>query len=184
MNKRFWTNPKKAALAIILGILAWFLFGRTPEQDEPQREVHTGVFVNLAEPKSETTVEFIQQAYVAYNQAYFQDKLPKDTKISLDPQAIGMADTGCDNNLGDMGIDCTMRFDLKYVLAPRTAESTLLHEMCHIKTWAKTQADTRPEGVSREEWDHNKYWRGCMLSLDAAGAFREINIDYISKGSK
>jgi hypothetical protein len=170
-------------LAIILGILAFLLFGQKNEQEE-QPKVETSLYVELIQPDQDTTIELLLARYREFNDAYFQGKLPKDTQIIFSDDAHGMADTGCTDADGTMGIDCAIRFKQRYVLAPRHAESTLLHEMCHIKTWTKTQQDSRPAGVEQVRWDHNKFWRGCMLNLDSQGAFRSINIDYLSDGGK
>ncbi len=71
---------------------------------------------------------------------------------------------------------CILSFNPKYVLAPRVADSTMLHEMCHLKLWDK-EVDTKGTQVY-----HGKMWQNCMLQLDAQGIFREIIIDNYREG--
>ncbi len=101
----------------------------------------------------------------------FQNKLPKDSEINLFEET-DMASTMCQ----DDGTGCVVKFNLKYVLARRVAEFTMLHEQCHIKIWNK-ELDS-----SGQQVEHGKVWRTCMLQLDATGAFREILIDGYSEG--
>ena len=118
----------------------------------------------------DTSVSLLQRTYTAYNEQYFGDKLPKvdDVAISLDLHDDGFVATT------DKGLDgehFRIRFNMKYAAAEKFAQATLLHEMCHMKTWDK---DRDFMGAWEE---HGKLWRSCMLTLDSEGAFRDLEID-------
>jgi hypothetical protein len=165
---KFWTLPKKIAFTVALGVIAWMLFGcgsRDKFFPTPLPSTTGG----------DTDAMYLQHLYATYNEQYFQNRLTLTPVITVDLTGPNEADTGCD---GNDGTGCTIRFNLHYTAAPRTAQSVLLHEMCHIKVW-KTHVSTDsfpPDPAS--EFYHDRSWRSCMLSLDAEGAFRVINIDY------
>jgi predicted SprT family Zn-dependent metalloprotease len=70
---------------------------------------------------------------------------------------------------------CILSFNTRYVLAPRVADSTMLHEMCHMKLWDE-------ENTKGQQIYHGAVWQKCMLQLDAQGVFREIIIDNYKEG--
>jgi hypothetical protein len=148
---------EKIVIAILLGVLASWLFSCTREH-----------YVSVPQPANGTVdVEYLQRTYAAYNNGYFQNKLTDTPKIDLlEPDPTNMASTYCDPDGG-----CVIHLNTKYVAAPRVGDQTLLHEMCHIKTWMQDMDD---KGL---QVDHGKHWRTCMLNLDTQGAFREIIID-------
>lgn len=144
----------KILLTILLAVVFFWIFG-------------CGGHVSVPAPSNGTVdAAYLQHAYTAYNDEYFQNKLTKTAVIDMDePNNANMASTMC----GDGG--CIIHFNPKYVVAPRTGDEVLLHEMCHEKTWMQ---DMDSLGM---QIDHGKHWRSCMLNLDTQGAFRELLID-------
>lgn len=105
-------------------------------------------------------------SYAGANDEYFGGKLPKNVTITLDETNSGFMASTMVHSDGTFWI----QFNPKYTAAERVANITLLHEMCHIKVWPQTHDDMFAD-------DHGPLWRGCMLSLDAQGAFRQQIID-------
>lgn len=156
----------KILLTIALAVFVWSLFGCASGGVENSPALHT-----VISTKSDVTVAYLKSLYKTDNETFFQNKLPKDPEINL-LEEKDMASTLCEDDVSS----CNMKFNLRYVAAKRTAESTMLHEQCHIKIWNK-ELD-----VFGQQVEHGKVWRTCMLQLDAKGAFREILIDNYSEG--
>lgn len=160
------TTREKVLLTILLAVIASWLFGCC----RPAIKEH---YVEVPAPVSGDRLPdaaFFEKSYAIYNEAYFDNKLPKVITITIDllePNDKFMASTMCD----DIGVNCKMHFNLKYVSADRIAKITLKHEMCHVKTWMR---DMDSLGVQN---DHGRVWRACMLQLDMQGAFRQDIID-------
>jgi hypothetical protein len=168
MEKKFWTVPKKVILVIMLAIWASWMFGGSHPLDKS---------IDLPKPMAsngDIDTAYLQKLYVIYNDQYFDNRLTKTPEINVELNSEDMADTQCD----DSAADCEIRFNLHYTAAPRVAQQALLHEMCHIRNWSKNLPQDRPAFMDQKAYDHNRGWRTCMLALDAAGAFRQINIDY------
>jgi predicted SprT family Zn-dependent metalloprotease len=91
--------------------------------------------------------------YADANKDYFDDQLPHDTEIVWYNLRYkkAMADTGC-NEQG-----CIIRIDPYVNVAPATAQETLYHEMCHVKTWGA-------------DLEHGPEWQNCMTMLFRKGA--------------
>jgi len=173
--KPFWTTWKKVVFTIALAVAFWLLFGCSGHSRD--------TIVETAAPTSsngDTDAVFLRHTYTSYNEQLFGNHLTKTPKIDVDLHNNDMADTTCEN---DDGTDCTLSFNLRYVAAPRAAQTVLLHEMCHIKLWSKHLAPSG-EHDAGSEFYHDRSWRACMLSLDASGAFRQINIDYYHEEMK
>ena len=155
-------------LTILLAVLTSLLFGCS--SPEP---------VSISEPSpvnGDTDVTYLKQLYKTYNEEFFNNHLPKDTEITTELGGVDdMANTWCKK---DDGTACKIQFNLHYVAAPRSAQATLLHEMCHVRVWSKVLPDARPAIIDQNVYYHGRTWRSCMLAVDAAGAFRQINIDY------
>lgn len=165
----------KILLVVFLGVLASWLFGCS---DTPTYS--SGQIVVDFHPETTTgdvDEPFLRQLYSSYNDLYFDNKLPKDTTVALSLGGNLMADTGCEN---DNGTECEIRVNPHFVVAGRTAENVMLHEMCHEKVWSRTLEANRSPMEDKWAYDHGKAWQSCMLSLDAMGAFRKINIDNYS----
>ena len=171
----FWTTPKKVVLVVILAVLSSWLLGCQRSKEK---------FVPLPAPTAsngDTDAAYLERLYETYNDQYFGNRLTRTPIIDVENEGPDMADSWCDNQ---DGTGCHISFDLHYTAAPRTAQSVLLHEMCHIKTWSFYADKKVPPGSDYSRLFHGKEWRGCMLSLDAQGAFREINIDYYYENLK
>jgi hypothetical protein len=132
------------------------------------------IFVEPTPPIGDTTEAYLRAVYATDNDVYFDNKLPRDVEISNDLGGLTMADSECD----DYGQECVVRFNPHFTAAPRVAESTMLHEMCHIKVWTRLLEKNRPEMTSQVVYDHGKPWQTCMLGLDSVGAFRNVEIDF------
>jgi SprT-like family len=93
------------------------------------------------------------QWYAEANKDYFDNTLPKDTEIVWESLRYkkAMADTAC-NEQG-----CIIRMDPYVNIAPATAQETLLHEMCHVKTWGT-------------DLGHGPEFQNCMTMLFRKGA--------------
>lgn len=165
-NTGFWTLGKKMAVTIILAIFVWWLFGCS----RPQKLAMEG--------DHDIDAIYLQRLYASYNEQYFGNRLTKTPKIDIENGGPDMADTWCDN---EDGTGCHISFYMHYSAAPRVAQSVLLHEMCHVKTWSKSLDKDRPVMVELQTFAHGTPWRSCMLGLDAEGAFREINIDFYTE---
>jgi len=163
MKPPFWTTPKKIALTVVLAILFWFLSGLfIPKEVSYARP-------DLLNGSGHTDLAYIKKSFAQYDETHFQGRL-KERVVSIDLNEIYpdfMGSTHCDEE----GKNCEMHFNLELVLAPRSADLVLLHEMCHVKTW---NHDIYPEGGMIE---HGPSWRACMLQVDQAGEFRRILID-------
>jgi hypothetical protein len=167
----------KILLAITLATIVWVLLGCGGEPppsasviivEKPPVE---HVVQSPQSANGQTDLSYLIRLYETYNEGYFQNKLPKNTVIDI-AEEKNMASAFCKND----NVTCIIQFNLKYTLAPRTADEAMLHEMCHVKSWGK---DLDSLGVQIE---HGLTWRACMLQLDMQGAFREIIIDKYQEG--
>ncbi|VVB50932.1 SprT-like family protein [uncultured archaeon] len=150
----------KILLTIASVVLCSWLFGCGAQKvSTRQPELSDG---------SDTNLTFLSVAHSAYNEEYFGGKLR--AHIGLDETQY-MASTICE----DDGSDCRINFNLRYTVAPRVALITMLHEMCHEKTWMQDK------DMLGKQIGHGYHWRSCMVLLDAEGAFRKIIIDNYSE---
>lgn len=144
------STRNKILLTIALAILCSWLFGCAQEPVRPSSGTK-GHRIDAA---------YLQSLYELYNATYFNNKLPKDVMIdTLETNPEFMAGTS------KVGSSFLIQFNGYYVTAERTAQLTMQHEMCHVKTW----------GLELD--DHGRAWRGCMLQLDMQGAVRLVLID-------
>jgi len=163
------TTREKILLTILLGALCSWLFGcGKSKQIESKNEPCVSV---PSSTKGTTDVPFLLKKYAIYNDAYFQNKLKTPMIDMFEENPANMADTMCEGFLPSGGVGCKMHFSSTFTLAPRVADLTLLHEMCHIKMWMKDM-DSFGQQV-----EHGTNWRACMVQLDTEGAFRQILID-------
>jgi hypothetical protein len=160
----------KVLLVIALAFLASWLFGCSSEPVYSSGRV----VVEPTPPSGDTDEPYLRSLYSSYNDLYFDNKLPKNTKFFNTLGGTDMADTECDES----GENCVMRFNPHYTAAPRTAESAMMHEMCHVKVWTKLLDSNRPPMQDQHAYAHSKPWQSCMLILDTEGAFRHNAIDY------
>jgi len=157
-------------LVIIFAVLASWLFGCNSQCFYSSGKI----VVEVQQPSDDTDEAYLGRLYAAYNDEYFDNKLPKDTKVFYTLGGTDMADSECD----DFGKQCVIRFNPHYTAAPRTAESAMLHEACHVKVWTKLLESNRPPMEDKSRYGHSKPWQSCMLQLDVMGAFRHNQIDF------
>ena len=157
------TTREKILITVLLGALCSWLFGCGNQEH----------YVSIPSPANGITdAAYLERLYPIYNEAYFQNRLTKTPVIDMfEESPDNMADTMCQGVLSTGGTDCMIHFSDKFTLAPRVADFTLLHEMCHIKMWRK-DVDSLGQQI-----EHGRSWRGCMVQLDTEGAFRQILID-------
>jgi hypothetical protein len=150
------TKGQRLALVILMAVLTImavvsFSFARTSQA--------------LLVPQlysDDTSLFLLNSWYAQYNDEYFDNKLPKAI-IDLNLRNGHMAETSYPDFK-----TFHITFDPHYIAAHRTARFTLLHEMCHVRTWGDD--------------DHGPRWRTCMLGIDQQGGFRNIIIDKYQEG--
>jgi predicted SprT family Zn-dependent metalloprotease len=140
--------------SVIISIILFFLI----RQDHVESfKIHSVSATSIAKHID------LNKFYETANNAYFGDRLPKDTLIDWTETGEAMARTDCS------GGKCRISFNEKYIASERYIHITEYHEMCHIETWDEQDYETEY---------HGPRWRACMLRLDIAGAFRREIIDY------
>lgn len=135
----------KILITIALACL-WFWFAQTRE--------HAATNPTL-------TISELHLWFNAFDDEYFNGRLPKDTVIDyteFDDRWMATTD------YWESDQKFHIRLNKKWTAASRVSLETLLHESCHIETW-------------HEDALHGSRWRNCMLRLDRVGAFRELIID-------
>lgn len=123
-----------------------------------------------AAPKPAVDAHFLQAIYADYNETYFGNDLPKDTKIlyASDPDgADDIGDTICSMDPTSMKVlTCTIYVAPYANIAQPVAIETMIHEMCHIQTYQFKGSD---------EYDpHGKEWTSCMLRIAETGGFKNV----------
>jgi len=104
------------------------------------------------------TDAWLASQYAEYNQAYFQDSLPKSAKVRWGHMNDFMG------HVDVFGPQVYILIDRGTNTAPRVAKGTLLHEMCHVERHVKGENPA----------SHGDEFQACMLRLAQAGAFKEI----------
>lgn len=139
----------KILITVTLAFLTSWVFEHF--QDPSPQEPSSASFDDLN--------EHLNHQFEAYNSAYFQDRLPKNTIIDFSETRDLY--TSVTERLPDGRY--RIAFNKKYVRATTIADIILLHESCHIPTY---------DDYDSVEGYHGKEWRACMLELDMQGAFR------------
>jgi hypothetical protein len=110
-------------------------------------------------------LQSLRQEYAITNLNYFDNKLPKDTKIirirNLKDELgkSSMAQTKC---VMVLYLQCTIWIDPDKSPTKGSIFMTLFHETCHVKTWNDTKYSD----------DHAQIFQDCMTDLADRGAFR------------
>jgi hypothetical protein len=146
-------------IAALLYFVAEQVFGTPEPPSPPQAQSAPALYSN------DTRLRLLNQWYREYNDEYFDNKLPQAI-IDVGLKSGDMATTTFPD------FQFHISFDPHYVAAQRTGRITLLHEMCHVRTWAE----------SVNKIDHGPRWRTCMLEIDQRGGFRNIIIDRYTEG--
>jgi SprT-like family protein len=110
----------------------------------------------------------LKQDYDDYNENFFSGTLPKDVVVSWanipkdkDGQYV-MGFTHEDPTNGTYSID----IDIKTNVTWDTADTTMLHEMCHVKTMNYA--------ISHNEDEHGPSFKACIVNLELQGAFTDL----------
>ena len=110
----------------------------------------------------------LQQDYADYNRAFFNDTLPKNVPVTWsdiprtkDGRYV-MGNTPEDIVSGTFSI----QIDTKSNIAWATADTTLLHEMCHVKTYDRA--------LELDQDMHGPLFKACIVDLEMQGAFTEL----------
>lgn len=162
------TTLQKVLLTILLAAAVALLCGSGPHWRERLVEIEPPHNLEMT-----PDLDWFQRAFRTFNDIYFRNRLNEPTIHVQDISAIQIeADTLCKDN----GTDCVLEFSPRFNQAPREAAQHMLHEMCHMKTWADDQNKLilGPDDLTR----HGKHWRACMLDLDNQGAWRVNLIDF------
>lgn len=109
----------------------------------------------------------LQQDYADFNSAFFNGQLPPGVRISWTdiPLKNGNYVMGKTNeNLIDGNF--TIDIDTKSNIAMNTAETTLLHEMCHVKSM--------DYALSHNQNEHGLAFKSCLVDLELQGAFTDL----------
>lgn len=143
----------KILIAIAAGILcSWFVQNVQPRP--------------MPAPPAAYSTKKLRETYASLNDMYFQNSLPQDVVIDYgeyNPKYAGTTKPLPDGRFH-------IAINEMYAGSERMLLITILHESCHVKTWDRDMSN----GGAHQ---HGKYWRACMLQLDAQGIFREIIID-------
>ena len=120
-----------------------------------------------AAPKPAVDAHCLQAIYADYNETYFGNDLPKDTKILYapdpdDPTNIGATQCSLDIKT-EKPTHCTIYIAPYANVAQPAAIETLIHESCHIATWEAAMHDG--------EGSHGKEWKACMMGVALSGGF-------------
>jgi hypothetical protein len=117
---------------------------------------------NGSKPKNGVTFfkNHLTEQYAHYNAGWFGDELPKNVSIDTtnDPSLIGQTDRYVDGE----NVRWVILENFQYNQTTSQADLTLLHEMCHIKTWDEPSLS------------HGPKWVGCMRDLAKAGSMDNL----------
>ena len=111
----------------------------------------------------------VQALYDSYNAAYFNSQLPSVQVVLQTPPPIGNEELEGETIHAVGGHWYKIYISPKYNITGDQQAETVLHEMCHVKTWEDAEAS----GVSYDG-GHGAPWQGCMLGLAKQGAFASI----------
>lgn len=115
--------------------------------------------INSSRP---ATNEVAERWYAGYNETYFENKLPKDTRVQFVRE---LKDWEGNRVLGltYSSTPATIQINAEYRDTPPIWLEILLHEQCHLSL------DSTPEFDM-----HGAKFQACMLHLAQAGAFAQL----------
>lgn len=150
----FRTCLNVGAFLLLAGLWAW--------------QVHTSPHRDIRVPAAPSTANTdrinLEENYNAYNKGYFLNKLPHTLKFTWGPALNANDDEMQAITHGNVLTGPTeIELNPRYAVAPAHQQQLMLHEMCHIATWADDL-----------KYGHKGQWKNCMLRLANAGAFDEI----------
>ena len=112
--------------------------------------------------------ERLQQDYADYNQAFFDNTLPKNVVVTWSdiPKSKDGRFVMGNTHEEIIGGTFSIQIDTKSNIAWATADTTLLHEMCHVKTYDRT--------VELDQDMHGPLFKACIVNLELQGAFTDL----------
>ena len=110
----------------------------------------------------------LQQDYADYNQAFFNNTLPKNVPVTWSDIPRTKDGRYVMGNTHEDVVSGTflIRIDTKSNITMVTADTTLLHEMCHVKTYDRT--------VELDQDMHGPLFKACIVNLELQGAFTDL----------
>ena len=110
----------------------------------------------------------LQQDYADYNQAFFNNTLPKNVPVTWSDIPRTKDGRYVMGNTHEDVVSGTflIRIDTKSNITMVTADTTLLHEMCHVKTYDRT--------VELDQDMHGPLFKACLVNLQMQGAFTDL----------
>lgn len=155
----------KALIAILAAVIYVTVEGYIQSEKSVPAPQAAALFVP-APYSNDTNLTKLRAWYAEYNEEFFDNSLPTDVKIDLSLRNGRMAESSFPEFKA-----YRISFDPHYVASERVGRFTLLHEMCHVKTWGETTDSY-----------HGPRWRTCMLQIDLNDGFRNIIIDKYQRG--
>lgn len=102
-----------------------------------------------------------------FNEQWFDNKLPKDVLVHY-------SDLTVEKEMGVTDLYANgayvIRIDRKTNPIQKTADFTLLHEMCHVKIGMSSDLTIGKQGLDT----HGPLFQSCMLDLAGRGAFKDL----------
>ncbi len=98
--------------------------------------------------------------YDADNEEYFNNKLPHDTVVEYGTPLARDGHEVIAMTTQVAGVFHIV-FSRKYALANRVSHLFLIHESCHLESWAEFD-------------EHGPKWKACMHRVEAAGAYEDL----------
>ena len=110
----------------------------------------------------------LQQDYADYNQAFFNNTLPKNVPVTWSDIPRTKDGRYVMGNTHEDVVSGTflIRIDTKSNITMVTADTTLLHEMCHVKTYDRV--------VELGQDFHGPLFKACLVNLQMQGAFTDL----------
>jgi len=111
--------------------------------------------------------------YAEYNKEYFGNTLPYATIDYVDIITQEGVHKGEHEVLADVEHNAStyhIRVDKTFNPILKTADLSLLHEMCHIKLDASGEVPLTVD----DDVAHGDKFQGCMISLSSRGAMRDL----------
>jgi len=110
----------------------------------------------------------LQATYAEYNESFFNNSLPKNTTVQWadipmtadDHFLMGVTHENFEN--ATFKIDIDTKSNITWV----TADTTLLHEMCHVKTTKFAR--------EHDQDLHGPAFKACIVDLEMQGAFTDL----------
>ena len=146
-------------IPVILGLLGLFFLNHYSQKPSPQ-------YSSFQFDTSAEEQQFVDTWYAAMNETYFDNKLPKDTRIEIHiipPDREAKYTIGQTTPLGDGHY--LIELDPRFNLSGNQEALTLDHEMCHVYLEQRDGDGDR---------NHGPRFQGCMQRLAIEHAFSDL----------